>query len=754
MPLAALKTYEYNLYMRFLISCCLSFLLLLNSSPALFAQVLAAPQNNTELRQISVSELINNFYQTKAKNALRDAHTYAARYNAVAFYSYPRVFWEDKINFAPYNKTGALFTQNLGDTYDYLKEQQKPDAVAAAQAAAAYIINNPRRVNVAKNIPMPQAGDIWHNAFYLASFHIQLGDFASKVSSENKTYAQYKKYIANGDNFMAAPYKNYDFTIAKSRYNPAVFLQRRADIEAFVKEYTTVANTFIRRALAPLQTDNIKGADVKAYLAANLQADALPKGVNRAQLINTLSAEIPAPQYFYERAAQINPSFKKQLTAAHTVLVNTRQARWADVGDMFSLFEYISPGTLIERLSKYGKIPARETVIEEIASALAADALNKSLAQIANDLFEFEKPFYYSYSSLGASQEEIVKNWRAAATSAFFSDKMIAKIAADNIIQSGKRAYQDKLLSASLLQRNIQENLKFYDKAIPIAADFAAGDAAFILAAPLFKNARLMVNSLKNSLKFDGDAFKALKGFEIKTAKQIRNSTEVWEDIAAIKRVESTGNLEHAVWQLKTADGKTAGYFKLGTHSEVMRTREIDNIVKKYGMREKYNLLEIEYPQVLASNIEVLPQPVKKNVLADFRRIKDRVRDVETRTAKPFITSAVDTRGFTARRLQINAGEDPLTLLGNKQISNAEWKQIKGFFRELNENGFNHSDLWNNMHIRRMPDGKLKITMIDFESVLWGAGDRASCVSDVLMLDHVEGMLDSHKLREVISFGF
>ena len=76
------------------------------------------------------------------------------------------------------------------------------------------------------------------------------------------------------------------------------------------------------------------------------------------------------------------------------IFFNSMNAKGEDISNALSLLEYISPGTLAERLNRYGKIPSREKVIEDIATSMAAGALNRSLAQIANDLFEFEKPFY------------------------------------------------------------------------------------------------------------------------------------------------------------------------------------------------------------------------------------------------------------------------------------------------------------------------------------------------------------------------
>ena len=50
-----------------------------------------------------------------------------------------------------------------------------------------------------------------------------------------------------------------------------------------------------------------------------------------------------------------------------------------------------------------------------------------------------------------------------------------------------------------------------------------------------------------------------------------------------------------------------------------------------------------------------------------------------------------------------------------KPITNAEWKEIVSLFQYFNKAGFQHTDLIWNLWFRRNDEGKLIITIIDFE---------------------------------------
>lgn len=274
------------------------------------------PGGSNEVPQITEEFLLRNFYKKKAEAALKGNTTFRARYNAVALYAYPRTYWEDTLPAHPsYLKQGALYSKSLQDTYLNLLST-RPDAQAAAQTALGEIILNPRRVNVAKSTPMPKAGDIWHSAFYIASYYVQLQDFSETLRDQDLRYKDYLKYLQTNNTFMAAGYNEDDYALIKAGYKKEVFDTRLREIENFITSYTNSSNKFIREFLAPLQTSKIDNADVQAYLEANVPHRGLPEGVSRRALIEVIMQQIAPAQAYYDQAEHVNPSFGSQLNSA------------------------------------------------------------------------------------------------------------------------------------------------------------------------------------------------------------------------------------------------------------------------------------------------------------------------------------------------------------------------------------------------------------------------------------------------------
>lgn len=685
-----------------------------------------------EIQSVPADTILKSFYAGKVSRVNRNLKTYSDRYNAVAFAIYPRTFWADKIpNLPPYDKAGELFKDVLATSYKDIKSKPPVNSTALAQRTLAEIVLNPRRVEVIKNIPFPSKGDIWYGSFYLQSYYIQLTDFYSKISEQEAAYKEYSKYLAKGDTFMASGYENCDFSLVKSGYNKNVFQNRKKDIENFISVYTTKSNAFIRRVLVPMQRDSIPGADVEAFIDAHLDASALPAGVSAKALKEVLLEEIAPKEYYYMQAERIDPSFIDQISSLGEIIFATWRADGQDVSNALSLFEYISPGTLVAQLNKYGKIPSRETVIEDIASSLAAAALNKSLAQIANDLFEFEKPFYYSNHGFASAENKIVENWSKIATNDYFATNKIAQIAADNILKSGKLAKQDRVLFKQINNRRIDKNIKFYEDAVPIAIDFASGDLVYAMAAPLIKGGRYIMAARANTFKA------SLKGLKyVPEASLAKAGRKAFLEVKGIELVKSTSdNMIRPVWALRGADDNIAFYSKYGNKLELQRTKQIDEIITSQNLRSKYNLLEIEYPRVASENHANLSPEVAARIEKEMEGIVSKVRDGKKRFEVAFTTTKVDVSGFTLA----NAGPESIKLLNDIPITKEEWKQIVAFYGDLNKSGFYHTDIWNNLHIRRLADGKLKITLLDFEHL---------GVSDMLELEDLEKALRRFGLRE------
>lgn len=451
----------------------------------------------------SPASLIQQFYQKKVKDATSQNATFQDRYNAVAFWAYPRTFWEDVVpGLAPFQLPGNFFMFNLLGTYDSLKSQKAQPVEKMANEMVLKIVANPRRVEVSRNLPFPVKNSPWFAAFSLSSMYIQLEDYAAKVNEIKTICNNLKKYAALPEKeraFMMKGYENFDCSVAQENVDPAVFSKRQNEIVNFVRAYTRLSNGFIRSTLVPLQTDSIPGADVEKYLNERLSLRNAPKGLTKQMLKDSLLAEIEFPGYYYEQAEKMDPSLQDQLVAVWKTV--SFQGSMETAGTALSMLDYLSPGLAIAKFNEYGKMPSREEVVDTVAGRLAAAALNRSIAQITNDLFEFEKPFYYSYVSMRGVEKEIGKNWYDIAMNQNFGGYMVAQEAADNLLRSGRREYQTQELSAMLTKRRISKNAEFYKKTMPITLDLFSGIGITEMVTPLVSSKRLSQLMAKWNIK-------------------------------------------------------------------------------------------------------------------------------------------------------------------------------------------------------------------------------------------------------------
>lgn len=208
-------------------------------------------------------------------------------------------------------------------------------------------------------------------------------------------------------------------------------------------------------------------------------------------------------------------------------------------------------------------------------------------------------------------------------------------------------------------------------------------------------------------------------------------------DIKKVDLVETDDGVLRSVWRASSYDGRTIGYVKYGTPEELQRGLQLDAIINENNLLNKYDLLEIEYSKPLATDLSGLSQELQaglKSGIADVRKLNARFYMYDT----PFIMSSVDTSGFT----QVGLKAEDLALLNGAPITDKEWLQVVAFYKDLNTLGFYHTDIRGNLHFRRTPSGKLKITLLDYE--LFG-------VSDMLELKDSEKVLRSLGLKEDVS---
>lgn len=408
-------------------------------------------------------DAVSRFLSQKCAKVKAEKGTFRNRVSSYSFCAYPRVFWEDKIEGHPvYGRENMLFADMARAAYNQILASDKGlDMNALAQQTAKDIALNPRNLDSFRNIPYAAQNDYGYMAFVLASAYIQYIDYAQKITSNLKDFQHYEGYFKRLSGkeleFMTQGYNpDTDFLMAKSGLKPDVFYKRAVAIAEFALAYSYTARRLIGSVLAPLQTEVIEHKEAKNYLEERIRAEELPPGLNKAKLIEVLLVGVPSRAEAFRMANEENPSFKDKLIALDD-LSSFRGSFKSNAVKAMGLMDYFAPSFYIERLSKHGTM-SREVYIENVTNGILAAAVNKRLALVASELFEFEKPFYYTFTDIGKASYYIGKNWHEIATNQHFKTYPIAKIASDNLLNSGRRQFQDKELAGAIQSRRYLEN--------------------------------------------------------------------------------------------------------------------------------------------------------------------------------------------------------------------------------------------------------------------------------------------------------
>lgn len=649
-------------------------------------------------------QVLQEFYQHKRQAAAAQARTHRQRYNARAFATYPRILRSDVLPGVPgYEQPGALFTQALAEMYDQLVRAPAASAGAAAQHMLQQLVLHPRRADVQQETVFPAEQDPGYAAFYLSSFYIQLQDFYDYVQQAQKE-AVVPAQLAG--------------------YRPEVFRRRQQEIESFIRRFDGQAFDFMHRVLGPLQTQSIPQADAAAYVDQFLAA-AGPLPVPAQDLRRVLLQDVPDAAACYAQAEKLEPSFQDKVISLRKIFSVDGHARGEDFVRALGLLDYVSAGLLVQRLQQYGHVPSHREVVDEVASSIAASALNRHIAQVAQELIEFEKAFYYSLHSFHGAEAGLAAHWHTLATAPDTQAYPLAQLACAAILDSGRRSGQDGALARALAGRRIRDNQAFYHKIMPLAIDIGAGEAVMALAGPVFtgvqaaKQARTekLAQELMASWQEASHKLQAATRLEqtaqgaAQTGRAVQLSAQeakAW--LLQTRRITRLGDdaLTHAVWGMKNERGQLFAVLKVGTKEEILRTKQVDKILRK--ITSKLSEIELQYPRVMAEGFGPLPEFVRNQVLAELEENAFVIREFVARVQEPFVLSPVDASGFRLADTMHSFRSPGIS------IKQAEWDEIKSVVEALNKEGFNHGDLYHNLFIKRLPNGKLRVTLLDFES--------------------------------------
>ncbi|MBO7604948.1 MAG: hypothetical protein J6S61_00580 [Elusimicrobiaceae bacterium] len=209
--------------------------------------------------------------------------------------------------------------------------------------------------------------------------------------------------------------------------------------------------------------------------------------------------------------------------------------------------------------------------------------------------------------------------------------------------------------------------------------------------ASLDKNGEVVLQPTDNMINVDTQtiSYTSAKS-EQSTKKPLNLKTDIVE--------ESPVKDKYFIRELKDKDVNIRGYYKLVKKEEIDRTKLFGTLVERFI--SKYPLISVEYPKILSTNIYDLPDKLAKNMISLFGNYHKDHKDM--------IMTVVNTYG--------SKDSERLSALKGKPITNEEWEQVINLFKDLNNEGFYHTDLGENIFFTRNDEGKLIVTVIDFEN--------------------------------------
>lgn len=541
-------------------------------SCVVFASAQMAAASYSECPLQTPEQILKDFYQTRSRGYMQEITgnkqaTYSYKYDLAVAAVYPPTFLTDRIACVPpYDKEGALFTFVMQEIYEQLKQSAPLDVAKLAEQTLAAIVVSTRDIDITKlSGPQAEKGDIWYEVLALKGLYDQFDLFLGAETVLDKN----------------------------------VFTKRRTDIKNFAVSFSDQSYDFIVKVLRPLETVNpIEGADVEKYIQQHLPKNALPRGIDYNEFVDNLLQTIAGPSDFLEQAEQMNPSLEKELNNAWKGLRDLAhfQARTEDVFAVLNLFQYTFPSTYIKMLQNASKGQVSHAEINQaLAEALAAEALNKRIAQTANDLFEVERIFYYPAASVG--DYAIGANWQRLAENDHYAGSMITRLAGDNLLRSGKRKYQtNKIVALRLQERHFaelsgtvkagEETILFgIDLAFPIGVEkLLTGTKAITKAAQAAQTTAQMQREGALAVKSAGKSTKAAKPAAVSVRQAVRKAAVKVSPSELIQKIER---------MLNSKSLKINKLEKLKTWLETSDPKALGEVAKEWGHFGK-NIKEVE----------------------------------------------------------------------------------------------------------------------------------------------------------------
>ena len=166
-------------------------------------------------------------------------------------------------------------------------------------------------------------------------------------------------------------------------------------------------------------------------------------------------------------------------------------------------------------------------------------------------------------------------------------------------------------------------------------------------------------------------------------------------------------------WLVSDNMGNITKFLYYGTELDVHRMHFFDKIIKENNLKEKYELIDIEYPEF----ITVIDDDLPLNVSKDFAEIKVNAH-YRKEEFVPYTTTPIKLNGavWVEKDPTVNAKFRENSAFARNPITQAEWDEVEALIQDINNYDFIFDDLEGSIILRRNTQGKLVIGFKKFKN--------------------------------------
>ena len=174
---------------------------------------------------------------------------------------------------------------------------------------------------------------------------------------------------------------------------------------------------------------------------------------------------------------------------------------------------------------------------------------------------------------------------------------------------------------------------------------------------------------------------------------------------AMLSPIGNIGKRTNPLWGVYDVRGNINKFLMYGTEHDVHSMHLFEKMLEENDLKNKYQLITVEYPKFISVIEEGLPD----NVIDDFYEIRGNNKDFSRPLLMPYTTTPIRTSG--AIWVEEDAGVNERFLensdFTNNPITEDEWDEVLALVQDINNNDFIFDDFERSLILRRNSAGQL-----------------------------------------------